>query len=83
MLIVSQEGDTIVNFNNVSYLWINECDKGYELRLDTTYHSLSLGEYLSYARVMAILDDIQRKYMDCNSFGSGFVKNYIYYLPEE
>lgn len=83
MLIVSQEEDTIVNFDNVSYLWINESDKGYELRADTIYHSLVLGEYGSYARVMGILDEIKKAYNNCNRYGSGFVSNDFYYMPED
>ena len=83
MLIVSQEGDTIVNFANVSYLWIDEYDTAYEIRAYMAYHAISLGKYSTFYRALDILDNIKKRYSECNAFSSGFVKNEIYYLPKE
>lgn len=87
MIIISQEKDVIVNFDNVENIWINnplENDEGkFEIRAESYSNNMLIGEYKTEERAKEVLKEIVFKYGECNRFGPGFVANEVFYMPKE
>lgn len=62
MIIVSQDKDVIINFDNVEDLWINnplENDNGnFEIRAETHSNNINIGEYQTIERAKEVLKEI-------------------------
>lgn len=62
MIIVSQDKNIIVNFNNIVSIWINnplENDEGkFEINVDSDCHYERLGAYKTEQRAKEVLEDI-------------------------
>lgn len=77
MIIICQDRETIVNFNNVSHLWINELTDCSELRARvSTCYDILLGEYESFHRACSILKDIQKRYYNSEYYKA--IKNVLH-----
>lgn len=86
MIIVGQDKDVIVNLNDNEAIYIEE-------RIDKTEISVrgrylyKMGKYKTEERAREVLEEIAKKYKDCNehlvSTGYGYVKNEVFYMPEE
>lgn len=81
MIIISQDKDAVINFDNIQLCRINQDGIVYALLNDND--SIRLGEYESEGRAQELLEDIVRRYEDCNKYNSGFVANKIYFMPKE
>ena len=66
MIIVSQDKDVIVNFNNVENIWINnplENDDGkFEIRAESYSNNMIIGKYETEERVKEVLQEILIRY---------------------
>ena len=66
MLILSQDGDTIVNLDNVEGIWINpplnNNDGLFEIRAETYSSNMVIGEYDTEKRAKEILIEIATIY---------------------
>lgn len=88
MIIVSQDKDNVINYDNVKSLWIddNVLDK-----TNTTFYINAdddfLGEYETEERAKEVLQEIINAYLDCNvqnaSAKYAYVKNKVFEMPEE
>lgn len=62
MIIVSQDKDVIVNFNNVENIWINnplENNEGkFEIRAESYSNNIFIGEYTTEERAKQVLQEI-------------------------
>lgn len=60
MLIVSQDKEEIINFDNANSLWINENSENYNfyIRVAQQYSNTVIGEYNSKERAKEILREI-------------------------
>lgn len=93
MVILSQDREVILNFNKVDYLWIKYLSDDdfvsdningiVEIRVKTHSFNMPIGFYKGLKRAKEVLRDILITYKDCNCYSSGFVKNDIYYMPED
>ena len=90
MIIVSQDKEEIINFDNMTRVYIT-LDKGDDdvcIRTETV-DSLyeDLGYYKTEARAKEVLKEIVETYKNCNasavSTGYGYVKNKVYEMPTE
>ena len=85
MLIVNQDRDKIVNFGNLTQVYITKdeekivCFIRFET-VDSLYDDL--GQYKTEERAKEVLQEIIETYEDCNesvfSTGYGYVKNKVY-----
>lgn len=90
MIIVSQDKDNVINYDNVKSLWIddNVLDK-----TNTTFYINAdgdfLGEYETEERAKEILQDIWElyetveRYKSSNGMAIVFEKSYVYEMPKE
>ena len=71
MIIVSQDKDKIVNFDNLTQIYItrDEEEKSYFIRFETV-DSLydDLGEYKTEERAKEVLQEIMKKYLEIKCF---------------
>lgn len=90
MIIVSQDRDKIVNFGNLTQVYITQDEEkiAYFIRFETVdslYYDL--GEYKTEERAKEVLGEIIELYMKCNcdSYGAGFgyVANTVFEMPAE
>lgn len=90
MIIVSQDKGKIINFDNMTrvYITFDEDDDDVCIRTETV-DSLyeDLGYYKTEARAKEVLGEIIELYMECNndSYGAGFgyVANAVFEMPAE
>ena len=90
MIIVSQDKTKIVNFDNLTQIYITRDEEEtatfirYET-VDSLYDDL--GEYKTEERAKEVLQEIIHIYGECNascaSTGYGYVKNKVYEMPKE
>lgn len=88
MIIVSQDKGKIINFDNMTrvYITFDEDDDDVCIRTETV-DSLyeDLGYYKTEARAKEVLKEIVETYKNCNasavSTGYGYVKNKVYEMP--
>lgn len=88
MIIVSQDKGKIINFDNMTrvYIVFYEGDDDVCIRTETV-DSLyeDLGYYKTEARAKEVLKQIIETYENCNacaiSIGCGYVKNKVYEMP--
>ena len=88
MIIVSQDKTKIVNFDNLTQIYITQDEEKtatfirYET-VDSLYDDL--GQYKTEERAKEVLQEIINTYLDCNkeSFYANFayVKNIVYEMP--
>ena len=90
MIIVSQDRDKIVNFGNLTQVYITQDEEkiAYFIRFETVdslYYDLC--EYKTEERAKEVLGEIIELYMKCNcdSYGAGFgyVANTVFEMPVE
>lgn len=90
MIIVSQDRNKIVNFGNLTQVYITQDEEkiAYFIRFETVdslYYDL--GEYKTEERAKEVLGEIIELYMKCNcdSYGAGFgyVSNAVFEMPAE
>lgn len=90
MIIVSQEKDEILNFNNIMNINVTNCEEdgylisaGFIVGRDDNYRDLAY--YKTEERAKEVLEEIIDMYCSCNSeYGSiGYVKNRVYKMPKE
>ncbi len=89
MIIVSQDKNRIVNFNNLTQIYIAYCEEdntGYFIRFETV-DSLyeDLGEYKTKERAKEVLEEIIKCYKDTNyEYESCWcLRNLVYEMPLE
>ena len=90
MLIVNQDRDKIVNFGNLTQVYITQDEEkiAYFIRFETV-DSLydDLGEYKTEERAKEILQEIINAYLDCNEQNYlaefAYVKNKVFEMPTE
>ena len=90
MLIVNQDRDKIVNFGNLTQVYITQdeekiaCFIRFET-VDSLYDDL--GEYKTEERAKEILQEIINAYLDCNEQNYlaefAYVKNKVFEMPTE
>lgn len=92
MLIINQDRDTIVNFRNITQIFITECEEEensyfilYE-NLDGAYEDL--GVYVTEERAERVLEEIteQYEYIETIKYDRTSLRtkdNFIYRMPEE
>ena len=90
MIIVSQDKGKIINFDNMTqvYITFDEGDDDVCIRTETV-DSLyeDLGYYKTGERAKEVLQEITSSYLDCNvqnaSTRYAYVKNIVYEMPTE
>ena len=95
MIIVNQDKNKIVNFSNLTQIYISHCEEdntGYYLRFETV-DSLydDLGEYATEKRAKEVLQEIIKAYIeskkvqeDTSMFGFSIIPRNTYYeMPKE
>lgn len=89
MIIISQDKGKIMNFDNMTRIYIT-FDEGDDVCIRTdTVDSLyeNLGYYKTEERAKEVLEEIIELYMKCNcdSYGAGFgyVANTVFKMPDE
>lgn len=99
MIIVSQDKEVIVNFNNVENIWIYnplENNEGkFEIRAETHSNNMFIGAYKTEERAKEVLGEIINIYKATEAFkvvsgrildSTGAVainKGFVYEMPEE
>lgn len=90
MIIISQDKGKIINFDNMTRVYINfdEGDDDVCIRTETVDSLFEdLGYYKTEGRAKEVLGEIIKLYMKCNrdSYGSGFgyVANAVFEMPVE
>lgn len=89
MIIVEQDEKTIVNFNDVTKIYITspiEINDGeFEIMAENEWITQILGYYKTEERAKEVLEEITDMYCRCNSeYGSiGYVRNRVYKMPKE
>lgn len=90
MIIVSQDKKRIVNFDNLTQVYITHCEEdntGYFIRFETV-DSLyeDLGEYATEERAKEVLQEIIERYTNWNNFVCGQPTGFCspkYEMPEK
>lgn len=90
MLIVSQDRETIINFNNIVSIYVirdvNSMEKGlehYNIDFSTNYDiNFVAGTYATEERAKEVLREIIGKYV-CANNDYGYVENVVYEMPKE
>lgn len=90
MIIVSQDKKRIVNFDNLTQVYITHCEEdntGYFIRFETV-DSLyeDLGEYATEERAKEVLQEIIERYTNWNNFVCGQPTGFCspkYEMPKE
>ncbi len=88
MIIVDQSKCNIINFDKIINVGIEEkstLTDETEISAQTNGYTIVLGKYKTEERAKEVLQEITRKYLDCNIeyCGMGYVKNKVYEMPEE
>ena len=90
MIIVSQDKEEIINFDNMTRVYITfDEDDDYVCIRTETVDSLyeDLGYYKTEARAKEVLQEIIKAYLDCNEQNVlaeyAYVKNKVYEMPKE
>lgn len=91
MVIVSQEKDGIINFDNILVIRLSadfETNKKNIIYVDCVGDEhFGIGKYGTEERAKEVLQEIIETYEDCNasaaSTGYGYVKNKVYEMPTE
>ena len=88
MIIVSQDKEEIINFDNMTRVYITfDEDDDYVCIRTETVDSLyeDLGYYKTEARAKEVLQEIIKAYLDCNEQNVlaeyAYVKNKVYEMP--
>lgn len=90
MIIVSQNKDEIVNFDNITNIMITDCDGDFVISavalvgVDDVYREL--GYYTTERRAKEILKEITQKYIHIQykKYGNDYIKqNQVYEMPKE
>lgn len=92
MIIVSQDKKRIVNFDNLTQVYITHCEEdntGYFIRVETV-DSLyeDLGEYVTEERAKEVLQEIIKAYRDyrtaeCDGYTNVLQETAVYEMPEK
>lgn len=92
MIIVSQDKKRIVNFDNLTQVYITHCEEdntGYFIRFETV-DSLyeDLGEYATEERAKEVLQEIIKAYRDyrtaeCDGYTNVLQETAVYEMPEK
>ena len=92
MIIVSQDKKRIVNFDNLTQVYITHCEEdntGYFIRFETV-DSLyeDLGEYATEERAKEVLQEIIKAYRDyrtaeCDGYTNVLQEMAVYEMPEK
>lgn len=87
MIIVSQDRDLIINFDNVTVIGIAQNNSKEIDSITVDKEEQYLGEYKTEERAKEVLQRIVETYEYCNasavSTGYGYVKNRVYEMPED
>lgn len=87
MIIVSQDRDLIINFDNVTVIGIAQNNSKEIDSITVDKKEQYLGEYKTEERAKEVLQEIVETYEDCNasvfSTGYGYVKNRAFEMPED
>lgn len=82
MIIVSQDGEGIINFERITNIWISD-DTGeyFEINADGEL----LGNYKTRKRAKEVLEEIIEEYKECNmkTAYNAYIENRVYEMPEE
>lgn len=89
MIIIDQDKNKIINFDNVNEISITET--GEVLVVNNTYITNDcldvLGKYDTEKRAKEVLEEIIKAYLDCNEKNVlavyAYVKNKVYEMPTE
>lgn len=90
MIIVSQNKDEIVNFDNIINIMVTDCDGDFVISaialvgVDDVYREL--GYYATERRAKEILKEITQKYthIPYKKYGNDYIKqNQVYEMPKE
>lgn len=92
MIIVSQDKKRIVNFDNLTQVYITNCQEdntGYFIRFETV-DSLyeDLGDYATEERAKEVLQEIIKEYRDyrtaeCDGYTNVLQETAVYEMPEK
>lgn len=90
MIILSQDRNSIVNYDNVKSIWITVMDKS-EHDKDAKFFIVAdseiLGGYDTEERAKEVLQEIIDMYIQSNeelrSTGYGYVRNTVYEIPRD
>ena len=92
MIIVGQEKKRIVNFDNLTQVYITNCQEdntGYFIRFETV-DSLyeDLGDYATEERAKEVLQEIIKEYRDyrtaeCDGYTNVLQETAVYEMPEK
>ena len=94
MLILTQNGNRVVKFKDITDLYINSIDDDPTIYCNTKYnedeYDIPLGTYKTKERCKEVLLEILREYscieqfkIECRSKISGRPKSFVYCMPEE
>lgn len=90
MIIVSQNKDMVVNFDNITRVYISQYEEKTAnfIRLETVDSIYDdLGQYETEERAKEVLQEIIHMYIESNtsnpSTGYGYVKNKVYEMPKK
>lgn len=91
MIIVSQDREEIVNFDNIEDIWINnplENDEGeFEIRAESCSYNNIIGEYKTEKRAKEVIEEIIKQYensmwkLSRNTIS--FCEEFVYRMPED
>lgn len=92
MIIVSQDKERIANFDNLTQIYITNCEEdnaGYFIRFETV-DSLyeNLGEYKTEEKAKEVLQEIIQSYKDyrtaeCDGYTDVLQRTAVYEVPED
>lgn len=86
MIIVNQDKEEIINFENMRGLMVTD-NSIVAVESFNDDEGRCLGEYKTEERAKEVLQKIIEEYMSCNedSFagGYGYIRNEVYYMPED
>ena len=93
MLILTQNGNRVVKFKDITDLYISYIDDDNTIYCNTKYNEddyIPLGIYETKERCKEVLLEILREYscieqfkIECRSKISGRPKSFVYYMPKE
>lgn len=94
MLILTQNGNRVVKFKDITDLYINSIDDDPTIYCNTKYnedeYDIPLGTYKTKERCKEILLEILKEYscieqfkIECRSKISGRPKSFVYCMPEK
>ncbi|MBO8462171.1 MAG: hypothetical protein IAA85_05615 [Firmicutes bacterium] len=94
MLILTQNGNRVVKFKDITDLYINSIDDDPTIYCNTKYnedeYDIPLGIYETKERCKEVLLEILREYscieqfkIECRSKISGRPKSFVYCMPKE